>query len=467
VVSSEIIISAPDTREGNEEVDNTKDPEIEAFWKRMMERFGEEDKYNDGLIAQFALEDGFEILIVVDKLLVGFDEPRNTVLYIDKSLKEHAVLQAIARVNRLFEGKDFGYIVDYYGVLGELNQAMHTYDALEGFDPEDVLGTVIDVREEVSRLPQRHSDLWDVFKTVVNKKDTEALERFLEPEDIRGQFYEALTAYASTMQVALASVDFYNDSPEERIQTYKDDLGFFHNLRASVKQRYAETIDYKDYEKKIRKLIDSHIQSTDVKPITDLVNIFDKERFAQEVEKIEGTAAKADTIANRVKRTLTERMDLDPAFYKRFSKMIDETIQAYKEGRISELQYLETVTDAMNRVRNREDDVTPPELRRAKHAAAYFGLIRDTGSHYYTETELDRLMSIASEMALKIEQIIDKHKIRDWVRNTDIQNRMKAEIEDYLFDEVQASHNVKIETAMLDEMLDNLIELARRRDALQ
>jgi type I restriction enzyme R subunit len=357
--------------------------------------------------------------------------------------------------------------VDYYGVLGELNKTMQTYDALEGFDTEDILGTVIDVREEVSKLPQHHSDLWDVFKTVANKKDTEALERFLEPEDTRGQFYEALTAYASTMQVALATVDFYNDFSEEIIKTYKDDLGFFHNLRASVKQRYAETIDYKDYEKKIRKLIDTHIQSTDIKQITDLVNIFDKERFAQEVEKVEGTAAKADTIANRVKRTITERMDLDPAYYKRFSKMIDETIQAYREGRISELQYLEKVTEAMNNVRNREDDVTPPELRHTKHAAAYFGLIRETGSNYYTEAEMSRLMSIASEMALNIEQIIDKHKIRDWVRNTDIHNQMKAEIEDYLIDEVQAKHNIKIETAMLDEILDNLIELARRRDALQ
>ena len=73
---------------------------------------------------------------------------------------------------------------------------------------------------------------------------------------------------------------------------------------------------------------------------------------------------------------------------------------------------------------------------------------------------------VASEMALKIEQIIEKHKIRDWVRNTDIQNQMKAEIEDYLFDEVEAKHNVKIDTTMLDEILDRLIELARFRDAL-
>jgi type I restriction enzyme R subunit len=466
-VSSEVIISAPDTREGNEEVDNTKDPEIEAFWKRMMERFGTEDKYNDELITQFGTEDGFEILIVVDKLLVGFDEPRNTVLYIDKSLKEHAVLQAIARVNRLFEGKDFGYVVDYYGVLGELNTAMKTYDALEGFDSEDVLDAITEMKEEVAKLPQYHSNLWDVFKTVANKKDTEALERFLEPEDIRGEFYESLTNFARAMQVALATVVFYEDTPEARVKTYKDDLTFFHNLRASVKQRYAETIDYKDYEKKIRKLIDTHIQSPEVKPITELVNIFDKERFAEEVEKVEGTAAKADTIANRTKRTITERMDLDPAFYKRFSKMIEETIEAWKEGRISDLQYLETVEGAMNNVRSREDDATPSELRHTKHAAAYFGLIRETANNYYTEAELARLMSIASEMSLHIEQIIEKNKIRDWVRNADVHNKMKGEIEDYLFDEVQAKHNIQIETAMLDEVLDNLIELARRRDALQ
>lgn len=98
----------------------------------------------------------------------------------------------------------------------------HTCDALEGFDTEDVLGPVVDVREEVAKLPQRHAAVWDVFKTVANKKDTEALERFLEPEDLRGQFYEALTAYAGTLQVALATVDFYIDFSEDRIKTYKE-----------------------------------------------------------------------------------------------------------------------------------------------------------------------------------------------------------------------------------------------------
>jgi len=465
-ITSEVIISAPDTREGNTDVDESTLPEIAAFWKKMMTRFGNEEKYNDELIEQFGREDGFELLIVVDKLLVGFDEPRNSVLYIDKSLKEHAVLQAIARVNRIFEGKDYGWVVDYYGVLGELNTALHTYDALEGFDAEDVAEALTEVAAEVAQLPQRHSDLWAVFAPVANKKDTEALERFLGPEDVRGQFYEALTAYTRCLQLALGTVVFYREVPKDRAQRYKDDLRFFHNLRASVRQRYAETIDYKDYEQKIRKLMDAHIQSSGVKPLTELVNIFDRERFAQEVDRVEGTAAKADTIAHRVKRTLTERMEQDPAFYKKFSKLIDETIQAYKEGRLGELQYLEQVTEINATIVAGRDDALPAELRRHKHAAAYYGVIREPMANYFTASDLPRLTLIAQEMAVRVETIIEHHKIRDWVNNHDVHKRMKAAIEDYLFDELAPQHHIRLNAPDLDEILDRLIEVARQRDAL-
>ncbi|MBK8028805.1 MAG: type I restriction endonuclease subunit R [Chloroflexi bacterium] len=140
-IDCEVVISSPDTREGNDDVDDGELPLVQTFWKQMMGRYTDEERYLKGVKASFARDDGTEILIVVDKLLVGFDEPLNTVLYIDKHLQEHNLLQAIARVNRLYEGKEFGYIVDYRGVLGELNEAMQTYNALEGFDLEDVQGS--------------------------------------------------------------------------------------------------------------------------------------------------------------------------------------------------------------------------------------------------------------------------------------------------------------------------------------
>ena len=212
-INCAVIISAPDTREGNEDDDQTKLPLVQDFWKRMMQLYGSEDKYLTEIIASFAREDGIEILIVVDKLLVGFDEPRNTVLYIDKPLREHGLLQAIARVNRLFDGKDYGYIIDYRGVLGELNEALETYNALEDFDVEDVAGTVTDMSRVVEELPGLHDRSGQSFDPVTNKQDQEALERFLEPEDRRQHFYDALNDFARALKVALSMVDFYRDDP--------------------------------------------------------------------------------------------------------------------------------------------------------------------------------------------------------------------------------------------------------------
>ncbi len=166
ISEAEVVMSQPDLREGQEDMDAEKVPAVNAFWKEMMTCFGSEERYVKDLLASFSREDGVEILIVVDKLLTGFDEPRNTVLYIDKSLKEHSILQAISRVNRIYPGKEFGYIVDYRGILGQLNEAMNTYDALRDFDPDDVdlTGAVIDTKEEVAKLPQRHSDLWAILR---------------------------------------------------------------------------------------------------------------------------------------------------------------------------------------------------------------------------------------------------------------------------------------------------------------
>ncbi len=464
-VTSEVLISPPDTREGHDEVDNTKDPELEAFWKRMMERYKTEEAYNREIKADFARRDGVEILIVVDKLLTGFDEPRNTVLYIDKFLREHSLLQAIARVNRLLEGKDFGYIVDYRGVLGELNEAMQTYNALEGYDAEDVAGAVTDMSQEVDKLPQRHSDLWAVFNEVPNKKDTEALERFLEPEDKRQQFYEALTNFARSLKVALSTVAFYENTPEGRINTYKADLKFFHHLRLSVKQRYAEAIDYKEYEARVRKLMDSHIKADEVRQITELVNIFEADKFDAEVAKIEGTVARADTIANRIKKTATENMEQDPAFYKRFSKMIDETIEAYRAGRLDELAYLQKVTEIMNNMRAGQDDATPEKLRRYKHAPAYHGVIREPLHQYTTNREDLGIEELTADVAIKLEEIIERRKVRDWVNNLDVQNQMKMEIEDYLYS-IKGRYEVQLTYGDIDQILDSVIEVAKQRDQL-
>ena len=133
MVSSEVVISPPDTREGHTEVDGEPTDAVREFWARMMKRFNNsEDEYNRQIINNFKHGDEPEILIVVNKLLTGFDAPRNTVMYLCQTLREHTLLQAIARVNRPYKDKEFGYIIDYDRTLGELDKASRCMRRLRG-----------------------------------------------------------------------------------------------------------------------------------------------------------------------------------------------------------------------------------------------------------------------------------------------------------------------------------------------
>ena len=455
LLSSYVVISPPDTREGHEDTDPTNLPAVQAHWERMMERFGTEKAYNREILEDFSRPDGVDLLIVVDKLLVGFDEPRNTVLYIDKPLKDHAILQAIARVNRLQEGKEFGFIIDYRGILGELNEAIETYDALADFDTEDVAGTITDVSAEVEKLPQHHSDLSAVFQGV-NTDDNEAMERFLEPEDQRQVFYDALTTYARTLKVALASVEFYEHTPEKTIQTYKSDLKYFHNLRMSVKLRYAEAIDFRDYERKIRKLLDAHIDSQGVKQLTAEVEIFDHDQFNQLVDGLSTPRARAEAILYHLKRTAIENMETDPAYYRKFSQMIDDTLQAIKEGRLIDLEALKQAKQLQEQETSGVRYDIPQRLRSLRDAPAYYGVMQET-------LQGDRLPeAILADVAAQVETIIENHKIVDWTDNDDICNQIWNAIEDHLY-RIADENDVRFTGVELDEIINQVIDIARKR----
>src|SRR5207237_5963120 len=128
---------------------------------------------------------------------------------------------------------------------------------------------------------------------------------------------------------------------------------FFMKLLVAVKKRYAEEVDFKEYEKKIQKLVDTHVKSEGIEQVTPPVNIFEREEFQAEVEKLQTTAAKADTIAHRTQRTITEKMDEDPVFYCRFGRILQESIDAYRAKRIKEAEYFKEANDVMNSVLHR------------------------------------------------------------------------------------------------------------------
>lgn len=466
MVSSEVLITAPETREGEESSYGETSEAVKAYWKKMMDEHGTPKKYQDNLIARFKNQEHPEIMIVVDKLLTGFDEPKVAVMYLDRKLNGHTLLQAVARVNRVCDDKEFGYIIDYYGVLKELDDALELYSNYDVEEQEAFRETLEPVDTEIAKLPQRYSDLWELFKTIPNKRDLEAYAQSLREEDRRQEFYERLTAYASCLKIALSTREFHVRTSDEEVKRYKDDLNMFVKLRSAVQLRYSDAIDYRQYESQIQKLINSHVTSSAVKPVTELVNIFDTEAFEQEVEKLEGKAAKADTIASRTSKFITENMDSDPAFYKKFSQLLKETIAAYEQGRIDEVEYLQRVLKYKDDVLAHTDNELPDELQHNNAAKAYYGLALETYRRAFGDAPVD-LKQLALDTARAFDDImnrtliVDGQVLVDWQQKSDIIGRMKIELEDYLIDKVKRKYGLAFSFDDMDVIIDGCVEVAK------
>ena len=467
MVSSEVVISPPDMREGYEETDDETTDEVVKFWQKMMNRYGSEEEYTKQLINQFKYGSEPEILIVVDKLLTGFDAPRNAILYLCRVLREHTLLQAIARVNRLHEGKEFGFVIDYANVLGELDKALTMYSAFESFDESDLIGALTSINSEIEKLPGRYSDLWDLFKTVKHSHDEEAYEVLLADDELREEFYRRLFEFGKTLGIALSSEKFLTETDEKTLSRYKADLRKFQSLKKSVKLRYAEAIDYRDYEPKIKKLLDTHIQADEVVQLNKPVNIFDDESFmmvreeqdAYQVRKT--TASRADTIAHATKKVITERMGEDPAFYEKFSKLIQQAIEDFRAKRISDLDYLNKVMDVRNKVVGRVHDDIPDKLFGSEDAMAYFGVIKPFLTvHELAEEDLE---SAAADTAIAIHGILQKHKKVHFWDDEDAQKQAVNEIDDYLYDELKTNRGIELSLDQMDDIIEKVLQVAKHR----
>jgi len=454
LVFTEVLISAPSTHEdeGNGIEPSKKQ---KSFWQRMMDRYGSEKNYNKQLINAFKHGDSPEIVIVVDKLLTGFDAPCNTVLYLARKLKEHTLLQAIARVNRLHEGKEYGLILDYSGVIQELDEAIDFYSQLADYDRADLEDTVTYIVDRAVELPQLHSNLWELFEPVKGAKDPEGYEVHLRDADLRNKFYERFSLFARTLSLALSSTNFLGTTSPRTIKKYKADLKFFQNLRAAVTQRYQESINFSEYEPRIKKLIDTHVGAGEVEQLSDPINLLDAKERQQVLEDHgKSAAAKADMIASATRHVIEQEMAKDPAFYKKFSKLLEEVIEAYHQGRLQALEALEKIKDISTKVVTHTDDEVPYELVGNDMARRYYGCIQDPMAEYAVQDD-----NPGTEIALRVVNRIVRHKIRDWRTNEDAINKMRGEIDDILF-EVAEEHGLELSLDDHDAIIDRCIEVA-------
>jgi len=464
-VSCEVLISAPDVRENYEDAFEESDDIILKFWKAMMDKYGSPENYEKSLINSFKKQDHPEIIIVVDKLLTGFDAPNNYVLYLTRQLKEHTLLQAIARVNRLAPGKEHGIIIDYFGNLENLDTALETYSGAKEYDSDDLEGTLTNISEEIKKLPQAHSEVWDIFKVIKNKYDEPAYEELLQDEAIRHTFYEKVSGFARLLKLALSSFEFISITPEQQINKYKQDAKFFLGLRISVKRRYFDDLEYKEYEPQVQKLIDKHITTEgEILRITDMVNIFDKEQRDREVEKITSKAAKADHIASRTIKAINVKMNEDPVYYKKLSRLIRDTIEDYHQHRISEADYLNKARAFEDQFHNGRQGNVPENLAGNDTGIAIYNLINEIFKGHLKPDEGSQ--NIAAIMAEGIDQVIKSlvfengKPIIDWVNKSDIEGRIKIDIDDYLFD-LKAQQGIELPFDLIDELVEEGLKVAK------
>lgn len=460
-LTTAVVISAPDMREGATEVDESNDDLVVSFWNKMMDQYGNADDYEEAIKNKF-IDGEIDILIVCSKLLTGFDAPRTQVLYIDKELKDHSLLQAIARTNRLFEGKDFGLIVDYRGLINKLDSAMEVYSGagLEEFDSADIKGVIVDVMACVGRLRETHSHLCDIFATIKNKEDTEEIELFLADAEIRGKFYDALCVFGRALNSVLNSEKAYAAFEKWEIAKYQSAFIFYSKVRRSVKIRYADVIDNREYEKQMQNLLDTHMSVVGIKQITNPVDILNKEDLEKELEELGSLRSKADAITSHMTKSIKAHRDENPAYYDSFSKRIKEALEEYKNRVISEAEYLDKMKAIMDDYRKGTTNITYPEkIKGNVHAQAFYGVIT---AILDDEIDINGNIDIISDISLEVTSIIQKHDTVDWQTNKEIHNKIAQDIDD-MFYRLEKENGFVIDFDTIDKIIENVITVALRR----
>ena len=460
-LSCAVVISPPDMREGVDDVDEGADDLVVSFWNKMMQQYGDADRYEEAIKNRFC--DGeIDILIVCSKLLTGFDAPLCQVLYIDKELKEHGLLQAIARTNRLHEGKDYGLIVDYRGLIEKLDTAMDMYSGagLENFDGGDLKGVVVDVMSAIGNLRSAYTQLVELFAPVGSISDTEAVEVFLADDKVRQDFYTLLCAFGRALHLVLNAEQAYNALSKEERQKYQDTFIFFSKVRRSVKLQYCDAIDNAEYEPLMQNLLDTHLSVAGLKKITSPIDILNKDDFEKELEELGSLRSKADAIASRMTKSISEKRDENPAYYDSFSKRIRDALALYREKVISEAEYLAKMRTIMEDYHAGKSTVSyPARIKTNVHAQAFYGVL----AALFDEVEDERITpDFVAEVSEEITKIVASHSQVDWTNNKTIHDRISQDIDD-LFYKYEKERGLKLSFDLIDKVIDNVKTVALRR----
>lgn len=382
--------------------------------------------------------DPLKLFVVCDMLLTGFDAPIAQVMYLDKPLKGHSLLQAIARVNRPYEDKNYGLIVDYYGVAQDLQQALWK------FSRDDVREAMIPLEEQQTYLESSHRKATTFFSGM-DLDDLETCVESLEDEERRIRFNRAFKEFSKYMDIVL---------PDPAANPYKKDLKRLGDIYAASKNRYRDdSMDLRGCGRKVRELIKEHISSSGIQVLNqEPVSITDKKEWEEHVEELETDKARASEMEHAIKDEINVHFDEDPVYYESLQNKVEELIEAYKEKRLEAKEVLEEFEDIISDIRNRRDRAKNLGLNGEAELSFYHMLeasLDDDKEHLPDDLDL-------TEVTKDIASLIKEETVVEWKRKVKVQQKMRKNIKLYLLKELDG-----LDKDILDTLVNKLIEIAR------
>ena len=426
-----------------EDTGASTETEKEFMYNLYKDLLGEKstEQYEDWAKNKFKKEPAnMKLLIVVSKLLTGFDAPTCTYLYIDKSMQDHGLFQAITRVNRL-DGADksFGFIIDYKDLFKKLvneegTGALQVYTSeldTDHFEAEDIDIMLQDRLEKgKERLDNALEEIALLCEPVESPKDSMAHIRYfcgnteIEAE-LKAKEPQRTTLYKKTVSLIRAYANIADEMEEagytlSEIAKIKKEIDHYLKLREEIRQASGEVLDLKTYEADMRHLIDTYIQAEDSEKIspfgdTSLLEIISSEGIMEAIGNLpEGIRssqeAVAETIENNVRKKIIKEHLIDPAFFEEMSKLLAEIIKARKENAINYQEYLERIAELAKKVNDGKSDETPEGLVTVAQRALYNNLGKN------------------EDLALRIDKAVSDTKRDDWRGNLPKERELKLAI---------------------------------------
>ena len=367
----------------------------------------------DAVIDRFKdRDDPLAMLVVCDMLLTGFDAPVEQVMYLDAPLKEHTLLQAIARVNRPHgEEKTYGLVVDYWGVSAKLQEA------LDIFSTTEIQGALTPSVDELPRLQSRHAAAMRFFQSVADTNDLDACVRVLEPEDVRAEFDLAFRRFSQSMDMLL---------PDQRALAYHADLRWLGKIRGTARARYRDDrLDLSGCGEKVRQLIADAVAADGIEILVKEVQLFSPE-FDEKVEALKSDEAKASEMEHAIRHEINVRVEENPAFYQSLRQRLEEIIEQRRRERVDAAEQLSLLNGLREQLKGEQDKAQ--EVGLDGRGFAIYGLLKEgrpiqAGEKTVTYEAANReLASLIDEAVAPFTELVD------WHQKEDVQREMRSKI---------------------------------------